>query len=659
MPDEGLFPWVLAAVCLSTAVISVITAIMVRGITFFGTGTDNEQQARAAASAGKWRWPSDMHQYGGGKTRMKDGVVLGLAVTQRLLRDRTSEYPIIILCVAANAVSAVLVFLVASSFWNVGIGLLLWALLLSCFWPYQLALFGAHICIGQAAFLASVYLMQLAPAPVLPYSLALYLAAGLAAGFMMFSSASSRKYLPLLIVAFIFSQRQYFSAPELPLQPNALLSPGVSLIVIGIGATLLLGALALRLSYKPLVTAIFHQRAPRILSKLISLQTENSLQHYLVRGDRVASLVIRLLVIASLYLLISLPGINSVDFYWSHAALFLGLFAVVALFTLPDVARNLLMYFSYWNAGNMWGHFALYKNYFDGIGHPIKDDMRGAGLLWIFRFFRRVAPFHSGLYVGSLVFIGAMLVFDPQLRREAYLVAFIVLFSLSPILLGELTRSPQLGRTYFPALVGILLLVGYVANLAVAGFPPPGPLIFWIFALGFLTISAAWNIRMFVTDVWPSRMAPAWLGKTLRNLGSEEFYTYDTPYNAAFVDVLSPQYLSRYRVNFIESLQELDQGYVLVPGTSAKALNMESQQWAIKHGDFNLDPELNRLIDSKEIAQYAVASFKTFGTSRIWGHESEVASYRDLFLKEIDDTDRWRGRAWIVDVGKLRQAGQQ
>ena len=49
----------------------------------------------------------------------------------------------------------------------------------------------------------------------------------------------------------------------------------------------------------------------------------------------------------------------------------------------------------------------------------------------------------------------------------------------------------------------------------------------------------------------------------------------------------------------------------------------------------------------------ASASFKTFGTSRIWGNESEVTSYRELTLKEISGDDRWRGRAWILDAGKL------
>jgi hypothetical protein len=97
---------------------------------------------------------------------------------------------------------------------------------------------------------------------------------------------------------------------------------------------------------------------------------------------------------------------------------------------------------------------------------------------------------------------------------------------------------------------------------------------------------------------------------------------------------------------------------VVVPGSSAKAFHMESQRWAIEHGDFDLDPHLNRLIESKEIAQYAVASFKTFGTSRTWAQEADITSYRDLIAKDIRDEDRWRGRGWVLDARKLQAVGQ-
>lgn len=89
----------LVAVSIVTAAVGLIVVLLTRGVTFGGTNTDNEKQLHAAAMAAQWRWPSDMHGYGGGKTRMKDVFVIGLAIMQRILRDRTSDYPTVVLCI--------------------------------------------------------------------------------------------------------------------------------------------------------------------------------------------------------------------------------------------------------------------------------------------------------------------------------------------------------------------------------------------------------------------------------------------------------------------------------------------------------------------------------------------------------------------------------
>ena len=109
------------------------------------------------------------------------------------------------------------------------------------------------------------------------------------------------------------------------------------------------------------------------------------------------------------------------------------------------------------------------------------------------------------------------------------------------------------------------------------------------------------------------------------------------------------------RVRIIEKLSEVADGYVVVPGTSAKAFNMESQNWAIRNGDFDIDPTLSDLIISRKISDCAIRSFKTFGASKVWVHESEVTSYRDLILHEITEQDRWRGRAWVLDARKIKE----
>ena len=115
-----------------------------------------------ASTAGRWRWPSDMHKIleDGMRSRMKDGHILGLVLMQKLMRDKQSDYPTIMLCIVTNTVSAILIFLVASSYWNFNVGFLIWALFLTCVWPHQLVLFGSHIGTSTMFFVLTLYFMH-------------------------------------------------------------------------------------------------------------------------------------------------------------------------------------------------------------------------------------------------------------------------------------------------------------------------------------------------------------------------------------------------------------------------------------------------------------------------------------------------------------------
>lgn len=649
---------IFAAVCLVSAIVGLIVARLTRHITFYSGYTDNEKQVRTAASAGQWRWPSEMHKVveGGVRTRMKDVFVLGLVAMQRVLGDRTSDYPIVIMCVVANSVAAVLVFLIASTYWNMGVGLLAWALLVTCLWPYQLALFGACICVANTVFLASVYLMQQAEPGASLSGLAWYFASGAAVGLTLFSSGSSRKYLPLVVGAFVYSQREALWGSGSIFRGDMSLSVGMSTVIMGIAVVLLLGAVAIRLSYKRIVTAMYFERAPGWLNRVISgRQQVFGVQHYIQRAREYTSTATKFCVGAAAYLAAPLVITRSDFFFWSQLWLVLGIGAAVFLLTYPDVFLNVRAYYedSQGWKNNRFRN-SMYQKYFASIGKPIKEDMRGGGLLWLARFFGRMTPVHFVLYLICLPLLAALLIVDGNRLGDAWEAAAIFILSLSPVLLGEITHSAQSGRLYYPGLAGLLLLIAYTAFQLDQFLAFPARMVFWSVAAAVVLVSAVWTLWVFLDDVLPARMAPARLGQALKELGIKEFYTYNTRYHEAFVDALPPSTREGYKIHFIDTLKEVKEGYVVVPGTSSKAFNMESVRWAIEHGDFDLDPELNRLIESKEIGKYAVASFKTFGTSRIWPQEAEATSYRDLILREIGDKDRWRGRAWILDAGKLR-----
>jgi hypothetical protein len=638
-----------------TIAVALAVIRMVNGITYFSTNTDNANQIRAAAQIGKWRWPSDMHKYGNSKTRMKDGVVLLLAGMQRLLRNKDGDYPLVVLCILGNSVSAVLVFLIASRYWNTGVGLLVFGLFITCVWHYQIALFGGHICTAQMFFLLAVYFMPVAESASAFSAMAWYFIAGLAIGLMMFSSASARKYLPLLIGAFLYSQRRAIIIPGQEGYSAVLSFGGGDVVIACIVVVLVLVAVVLRLIYKRIVKAMYFERAPRWLNRIIKDRKQGNLENYVEQANGFVRFLSSCCLIIAACLLVSLALSRFNSFYWAELFTLLGIGAVILLLTFPDIINNLLEYYRYWRAGNVIGHFLLYRKYFKDMGKPIPDDMRGAGWIWIIRYFSRMVPVHSVLYLANLLLLIWMLFLGGNAQSGVWGVLVILILSLSPVLVGEITHGIQLGRSYYPALISMLLLVGYAAFQAEQILFTQARMVFWVVSIAAVVIGAGWNLWILLDDVWPARMAPVWLSRKLKSLGIKEFYTYDTPYNDAFVNVMPPAVLQQFKIHFIKTLNEVKEGYVVVPGTSAKALNMESSRWAIDNGDYNLDPELNRLLESKEVKQSSVASFKTFGTSRIWVHESEVSSYRSLILKEIGDADLWRGRAWVLDASKLQK----
>jgi len=336
----------------------------------------------------------------------------------------------------------------------------------------------------------------------------------------------------------------------------------------------------------------------------------------------------------------------------------IGAVLAVLFLTFPNVTENLQAYYIH-SRGWKLNRFSMYADYFESIGKPIKKGMRGGGSVWIARFFYRMIPVQSVLYVLSFAVLAALFISGEIRAALLWEAVAIGLVSMSPVLMGEISHGVQSGRYYFPGLIGLLIIIGYAAFQLDKLTGQSSEIAFWVVVGISLVISSGLTIRVFMNDVYPARMAPARLGQKLNSLDIDEFYTYDNIYNDAFVDALPPDLLAKYKVNYIKSLDEISTGYVVIPGTSSKALNMESVRWAIDTGDFSEDSELNKLIESKEIIKYAVASFKTFGTSHIWHQEAEITTYRDLILRQVGEADRWRGRAWILDADKLRTKGNR
>lgn len=616
-----------------SSIVFVWLAWRLRGITFMNAHrldaegrlgmTDQERQVRAASQWNGVSWPSTMHQISGSKGRMKDVGMILTAYFQKLLKDKESVYPLTIVCHLGTVASAVMLYFVAALYWNETIALFLFFLYLGCFWPHQITLSGGYHTLSQFFFLLSIFALQKNA----------YAASGAALALMMFSSPATRKLLPLYLAAFFWNFRPIF-------QP----SPPDFFGAVGLVTLWGMGIFLLYWGYAPMMTAIYQGRAPAAFNRLLVSRSKYPLDRYLALRGKIFSAAAKITGAFVGYTIFCRSSTRESVFLHAHLSLVLGVAAVVFLLTAPKVLQNLRDYFSYWYSPQNSNHFLFYKEFFRKIGRPITNKMRGAGLRWLIPFFFKNTPFHTVLFLAASCFLLAALPWGKALGWIA--------LGLSPILYGEWTRSPQFSRPYFPALLGLLLVPALALNEAAAILPAPVFsalwVVLWVFAAGTLL----WNFWIFGSDLLPARMAPTALGKILQQRGTKILYTYESPYNDHFVGALKQNSVD-LEVREISSLSEVQEGLIAVPGTSCKALNIESFPEGIGGRDFNADPGLTQLIESKKISGAAVASFQTFGTSKIWALDSEVPSYRSLILKDITDSDRWRGRAWLLDAKKL------
>jgi len=626
---------------------------MAKGVTMAGPNSDVAKQICAAAQSDKWRWPSDMHKYAQEKARMKDIGVMLIAVMQKLLRDRKGFYPVMAACAAANAVSAILIFSVGGNYWTPKIGLLLSVLYVISIWPYLIILDGGFQGIAQMFFLFSVFCLQQAELLVGSTGTILWqVAAGAAFGFMNFSSASARKLIPLYLAAFFYSQRNYFepfwvtsSSTNFSSNIPAMMSC-VTAVALGVFAVLLL------FSYRRLIAKAYSDRKPNLINRLFRGAFEKIRQKpieiAIERSKFYVSIFAAGAGVIALFLLVSVALFRAEYYYASFIANVSGFFAVVAILLFPNFIRNIEGYFHHYSASNWSDHYGLYDEYFKAKNlKPFKNA--AGGFKWYLRFFSRIAPFHAAFFL----FASSFLVYEIFKYGPTIDYAMVLLLGVSAIIWGEVTKSPKAAPAYFPAFIGLLIPVGQAVYISTHRFS--GETTRWFQpAVIFMVITAAvWNLWVFLDDCLPSKMAVAWLNKKLRSLKVKNFHTYKTPYNNVLVDLLLHSYPGSYEVKYIESLSEVSQGYLVVPPTSSKGCFYQSSEISYKGDFFDSDATLNSLFGSRDILKYAVSSFKTLGSSRIWFQHGPITSYRDLIFREVSDYDRWRGKAWIIDAERL------
>lgn len=641
----------LVIITLTALGLGLVFSYSVRGILYHSPDTDNELIAYAAAQSYKWRWLSDVHKYGAGKTSMKDVTIILLALFQRIMGDKESDHPYTTLTGFAVSVSAILIYLIGANYWGTTIGLFISFLYLFSLWSWQISLYGGHINISTTFFLISIYLLS--RSSVSPHA-NLYLAlSGVTFCWTMFSSASAMKYLIPFWTAIFYTKydiaiSHYSYAGLYKVLPIANLIK-YEFLVLGIVAAVILVAF---LYYRSIIKNMYYNKTPRFLNNIIKSQEIFPLDHYFKHALKKLKNYSKVLLWFTGIVVLS---IVLIPYAWPILFGFLGM---LVIFTMPDVKGGIIRYFLLPLEGQRKTQFRAYVDYFAKKGITVYRNTRGAGWSWVPRVFWRFAPLHVIVFVSSFLFLLITHIYQGQLYFLSMdLVIFII--STSPIWWAEFTKAPQLSRSYSTALITSLLFVGY-AFYTFSGHSYLLPL-----EIVVITSVLIWNLWRFLSDVYPARMGATKLFSILNRLNIKEIYTYNTKYNRALVETIpglgESEYTPRKKiapplaVHYINSITDVGNGWIVIPGTNGISFNMSTEPEAINENfRYTKDPVLNKLIESHKIERVATAKIKTYGTSRIWPLDSEVLGYMDLILHEIKPEDIYRGYAWLIHSSRLK-----
>ena len=141
----------------------------------------------------------------------KEIFILAASYFQRLLHDRETLRPFLMVCILSICFSSILLFIIAKQVWGNAVGWICYFLFSSCFWPYLYILFAKHQPLGLFFFLLSLYLLMQVKQQRFGYWM--MIPSGLSMGLGLYSSTVSVLYLPYLLAGYIwvrFSTRNQF-----------------------------------------------------------------------------------------------------------------------------------------------------------------------------------------------------------------------------------------------------------------------------------------------------------------------------------------------------------------------------------------------------------------------------------------------------------------
>lgn len=632
----------LLLLCIASA-IAFAVSFASRKIQYYGIETDNQIMARIASESNTWRWLGDINrkEY---KSFMKNVTIFFIAVLQKILRDTKSDFPYVVLNCLSNVVSTLCIYLIGKKLWGPEVSFIIGLFFAFSLLISMMTIFVGHTTVSTALILLSILFLMFGETTLL---VSVFIS-GILFGMSMMASSSARKFTLLYFAALSFSKYKLeLLGGDYGVVLKSILYAAPIIFDVMFIVSVIFFMIIILVGYKKIITLLYLQKLHPKLNAIISGREKFPLEHYLEYAQKKMHILIKKVIALSLFILAS---VNVIGFGYLLFAL-LGMLCIIIFFMIPGFKKNIKGYVNYYLKAHIKNRFRVYPIFFAKMNVPLPFPVpkKRIGLRWVYTYFLYITPLQSWTLVLLFIGVAVNIFYSSDPLKDSAIAVLVLAAASLPLYWAEVTKSVQIGRSYLPVFVGSLVFFGFALHI----FYLKNNNIFYI---GLLIAFAAFlhALTKFITDAFPARMSSLFLIKKLDSLGIKEFYTYNTPYNNAFIFCIAPEILSRFTIRYIHTVDEVRDGWIVIPGTSSKAVNMESELETIVHGDFAEDKTLDILLKTKKIESLADAKFKTFGTSKLWVHEADMTTYRDFILREITEGDRYRGYAWLLHSSKLK-----
>ena len=333
-----------------------------------------------------------------------------------------------------------------------------------------------------------------------------------------------------------------------------------------------------------------------------------------------------------------------------------GLAGVIIYVNLPHVVENIRGFWEYVRISGRYNHFFYNQPFLQQWFEKTSVGTLRGGWLWILKYFMTMMPVLFPFYGLAVIYLSVKAVWIKAWPASGKL-AGMILLSLAACMMAETAGVAQYGANYFPALIGLLALIGFalddVSRHGLFFMALTSRQRLWLKRSGVavLGLHLIINALMFWGDIYPCRMAKRYVSAKIRELQPQRIFTYPFhPQRKAFLPYLDQDIMTDLSWSPIQTLVQAREGVVLLPPVTGDSIYIAATSPYIH---FDQDLFLNTLIQTGQLPKYALASYRTLASSRFWLHEEEILTYRRLILGHGFENNRSLGRIWILDAERL------